>query len=128
MGDRAADGAATADLEVADVRRRQCQQRHRVADLGALLHVALAHHRADNQLAVRSFDAPERFDATHVDQGFEAREAHVEQRDQALAPGEDLGLVAQLGEQAADLVHRFRRVVGKRRWLHPRLPEPVITG
>ena len=46
------------------------------------------------------------------------RQAHVEDRDQALTAGQQLRPRTELGEQAVDLLARARAVVGERRGLH----------
>jgi hypothetical protein len=53
---------------------------------------------------------------------LEHREAERQHRDQALSPGEQLGLVAQLGQQADRLVGGRGRVVLEGRRLQRRPP------
>jgi hypothetical protein len=53
-----------------------------------------------------------------VDQVAGGGQAHVEQRDQALAAGEDLAVVADLGQHGQGLGDRRGPVVLERRWLH----------
>ena len=61
--------------------------------------------RADPQRAVATLDAPQLGDAADVDEVFEHGEAQREHRHEALAAGEHLRLVAELGEE----VHRIRQ-------------------
>ncbi len=118
VGERAADRAAVADLEVADPRDRQAQQGDGGGGGGVLLHGPLAGHGPDLEVAVGALGPLEGGDAVEVDEVVEAREPQRQQRDQALAAGERLGVVAVLGEQPDGVVDAVGRVVLERRGLH----------
>ena len=122
MGDRAAEGAAVADLEVADERRRPGEQRDGGGHLGGRLDGGLGRAGADPEVAVAPLDRAQLLDPTQVDEVVEDGQAQGEHRHEALAAGEHLGGVAELGEQPDGLVDGRRRVVVERRRLH------VATG
>ena len=63
-----------------------------------------------------------------VDQVAGGGQAHVEQRDQALAAGQDLAVVADLGQHGQGLGHRARPVVLEHRWLHRRIISQAGNG
>ena len=123
VGDRPADGAAVADLEVTDERDRLGEQRHRLAGRRVVLDRALRRHRLDRERAVRTGDPAQVVDPVEVDDVLEAREPQRQHRHQALPAGQHLGLVAVLGEQRGDVGDRLRRVVLERCGLHRQLPE-----
>src|SRR5204862_729512 len=76
---------------------------------------ALAHERADPERATLAPDRPElRREAVEIDEQARPREPEVEQRHEALAAGERLGVVAEERER---LVDRPRRDVVERRRL-----------
>src|SRR5581483_1425631 len=70
------------------------------------------------KLAVGDGDRVEPPDAVDVHQPFGPREAKVEERHEALPPGEHLGLLPVLREQRDRLLDRARVVVLERRRLH----------
>ena len=53
------------------------------------------------------------FEVVDVDQDFRSREAHVQCRHQALAAGEDPGVITMLVEQVEHLIQRFRADICK---------------
>jgi hypothetical protein len=118
MGDRPADGPPAADLEVPDQRRHPGQQRHRRRHLDAGLDGGLGRAGADPHVPVAALDAPHPGDAADVDQVVEHGQPQGQHGDQALAAGEDLGAVAELGEQLRGLGGRRGGVIGERRGLH----------
>ena len=63
-----------------------------------------------------------------VDQVRGGGQAHVEQRDQALLAGQDLAVVAYLGQHGQGLGDRLRPVVGERRWLHAHIISQAGNG
>ena len=124
-GERSADRAAIADLEVPDERRGLGEQRHRGRDRRITLHHPLAGAGPHDQRPVLAPEPGELCDPVDVDQMLETRQAQRQHRNQALAPRQHLRLVAVLGEQPANLVDRLRRVVLERRRLHaPRTLPP----
>ena len=114
VGDRAADGAAVADLEVADHAASPGEQRHRLDRRFVVLGLGLAGHRPDREGPVRALDAAQLVDPVEVDDVLEAGEAQRQHRHEALAAGEHLGVVAVLGEQRRDVGDRLGRVVLER--------------
>jgi hypothetical protein len=122
VGQRAADRAPVADLRVADERRDPGQQRHRPGHLCAVLDRRLGGGGAHPQAAVAALDAPQVVDAPDVDEVVEHGQAQGEEGDQALAPGQDLGLVAQLGQGRGRLAGGAGGVVLERCRLHEGRP------
>ena len=117
VGDRPADRAAVADLEVADQRRGRGQERHVAMSLPTSTSPGGPSHRPRRARSTRS---SRRSDATRPmsTSVCEPGQPEVEHRDQALAAGEHLGLVAEFGEQRDDLVDGRRCVVVERCRLH----------
>ena len=72
----------------------------------APLHGALSGHRPDGEAAGLDPDVRQLRDAVEVDQPLGRGEAHVQERDEALPPGEKLRLVAMLRELGDGLVDR----------------------
>jgi hypothetical protein len=89
-----------ADLEVPDERRRPGEQGDAGGHVGAVLDCGGSGAGADPDLTGAALDAVQPVDAADVDQVPERREAQRQHRDEALTPSEDLGLVAEVGEQA----------------------------
>ncbi len=114
--ERAADGAAAARLQVADVARRFAQQRPGL-DRAVVQQALLAHRGADVELAVSLLQHVEARDAVHVDERTRLRCSELHQLHEALAAREHLRAVA-LREQLDRLLDRLRRVVLERRRLH----------
>ncbi len=126
MGERTADGAAVADLEVAHEGRRPGQQgdrfRHQRIGLGAGVDGA----GADAHGAAAALDPPQLLDPAHVDEVVEVGQAEGEHGHQALAAGQHPGAVTELGQQGHGLGGRRRPVVLERRRLH--VPPPGHTS
>ena len=118
VGQAAADGAAIADLRMADQRQGLGEQRVALLHQGRALGRALANHRPDGQAAIGRLDLADLVEGVDVDQVGGAGQAQVEQGHEALAAGEDLGLVAVLAEQRQRLGHALRGVVLERWWFH----------
>jgi hypothetical protein len=91
-----------------------------VNQLGAL-EVRLTGAATDRQPAAFFLDVLEAGDAADVNQVAGAGQPQLEQRQQALAAGQHLGVVAVPGEQSQRLLQRPRRVIvkgcGNHRWL-----------
>ena len=101
MGERSADRAAVADLEVPDERDRSREQWHGGRDIGAVLDGRLGRGGADPQGITPPFDAADPVDPSQIDEVAHHGEAHVEQWRQALTAADHLGVV-EVGEQADD--------------------------
>ena len=117
--ERAADGAATTRLQVADVPRPpRAASGHDAPTTLVLEQALLAHERADVQLAVALLQHVE---AVRRRSGRRARSASAVRNfmswHEALAAGEHLRAVS-VREQLERLVDRGRRVVRERRRLH----------
>ena len=74
--------------------------------------------RADPQFSVVHADVPQLGKPTDVHERRRAGETEVHHRDQALPAGEELGVVAELGQQRHGLLGGSRTVIGERRGLH----------
>ena len=103
---RPADGAAVADLGVADVGRGVGQDRRVALEHVADLDVAVAGERADGDVVALVPDVVELVEPADVDEHRRGGEAQLHEREERVAAGEDLGLVAVLGEQRQGLVGR----------------------
>ena len=104
MRDRPADSAAVADLEVADPRRGLGEQRHGRRNLGARFDGGIHGGCTDDNRAVVALNAPQIRDPPHVDEVLEDGQAEGKHRDQALASGEHLRVVAEVGQERHRLV------------------------
>ena len=101
VGDAAADGAAVSDLEVTDVRNRRGEQWGGVLEHREALQGPHSCHRAYSQTPVGAFlDVRHARDAVEIYDDLGLGKPHVHQRHQALAPGQGLGVVAVLIEEA----------------------------
>ncbi len=99
MGKAAAHGAAISDLGVGDKRHGLDEKGSRFEHRWVPFETSLASHGADAQrAAIRPANKIELGDAVHVDQQRRFGEAEVEQRNQALAARQDLGVMAVVGE------------------------------
>ncbi len=92
MGDRAADRPPVADLRIADMAREIDEARVVVDDDRVLHDLAVRRASPDAELVVRLHDAVETGDVLDVHQQRRLGEPELDQRDQAVAAGEDLRL------------------------------------
>ena len=123
MGEAAAYGAAAAQFAVADPGQRHGQQRH-CGGAGVLLDLPLPDCRAHVQgVAVEGQLIQARY-GVDVDEDGGAAEPHREDRDQRLASGQHLALIASIGQRGDRVGGRGRADIIKRRGLHGRLPAP----
>ena len=118
VGDRSAERAAVADLEMADERCGLGEQRHRGGDFGVRLDLGVGGRGPDPAHVGVPFDAAQLGDARDVDQVREHGEAQREHRHEALAAGEHLRVVAEVGEERHGIGRRGRGVVLERCGLH----------
>lgn len=102
MRERAADRPAVADLLVGDPRRRLGQH----AQLRAALEVGVAGQRADPPAAVLALDRAQAGDPAQVDEQRRRRQPQPHQRQQRVAAGERLRLLAAVGERGQRGVER----------------------
>jgi len=94
VGQRSADGAPVADLEVANQRRRARQERQAPGEQLRAADLCLGGTRSDPEGVAALLDAAQRLDPADVDEVVEDREPHGEHRDQALPAGDHLRAVA----------------------------------
>jgi hypothetical protein len=78
----------------------------------------VAEQRADAQRPVTLLEKIQVLDLVDIDQVARAGEPQLQQRDQALAARQDLGVFTELIEEAERLVHGPRSVVLKRSRQH----------
>ena len=116
--ERAADGAAVADEWVGDLRGGVAERAIATAEQLGLLAGLVARERADAQRSLVLLDVIEVGHAVQVDDDVGSREAHLHERDEALAAGEHLGLVPSLDERRDHLLERRRREVLESRGIH----------
>ena len=89
----------------------------------------LAHQRAEDERPVVEHRLGRLVaQEVEVDQVRRGGQAHVEDRDQALAAGQQLRLRAELREQAVDLLAGARPVIGERSGLHGLGLVPLGSG
>src|SRR5262249_15116565 len=118
VGEAAADGPPVADLDVAHLRHRVREQRTPLADQRRVLHRALTGHRTDRQMVIVGPDPVQARNLVHVDEVRRPHETKVQEWYQALAPGQDLRLLAVSLEDAQGFLERGRQQVIEPRRLH----------
>jgi hypothetical protein len=125
--ERAADGAPVPDLRVADlgggVRQQRCRLPHqrRGGQLG------VPRGRSDDQLTVRAADPAQPVRPADVDQHRGRGQPQLHHRQQRVAAGQQLGVVAVLGQQADRFCGRAGRQVVERGGDH-RAPSGSPSG
>ena len=78
--------------------------------------------RPDHEVVAVDLEPVEAGDPTHVDQHARAPEAQRHQRQQALTPGQHLGVLTGLDERGDAALDGVRCDIGERWRLHPRPP------
>ena len=106
MGDGATDGAAVTHLRVAHVAGGVGQQRHVLGQQRAVLHIHVPGEGTDGDVVAGIADVRQVGDTTDVDQHAGLGDAQLHHRQQAVATGEELGIVAVLTEEADGLFGR----------------------
>ena len=117
-----AHGAAMTDRQVADQATGLGDDRQLPPDRAGPLERVLSRQRADGQTRVHRPDVRQLGDAVHVDQDLGLGEPEVQERHQALSPGQDLGAIPMLGEQGHGFVGGAGRLVLEGRRFHGGLP------
>src|SRR4051794_2421602 len=120
VGDRAAERAARADGVVADPARGARQELVAGHELGVAqqLDLAVAREGADAQRVAVAHHVAQVGDAGDVDERGRADEAEVHHRHEALTAGEDLGVLAELGQALERVLDALHPVVLERGGLH----------
>ena len=124
MGDAAADGAPVADLRVADGRGQVDDARVVVLDRGRVVDLAMGRPSPDDQVVVGLADAVEPGDVLQVDEQGRLGEPQLDERQQAVAAGQQLRLAFAVRAGSAtrrpgSLAGRSRTDLGSSRCLPP---------
>ena len=122
VGEVAPDRPAVPDRQVADEMTRLGYDGQSRAHRGVALQRVLAGEGPDGQAAVGGPHVGQLGESVDVDDDLGLREPEVHQRDETLAPGEDLGAVTVLGERGERLVLRSGSDILEASWLHGLLP------
>jgi hypothetical protein len=117
VGERATDRALVAHGGVPDHRRGLGDDRRLALEDIRRLHLPVGRHRADHDGALLLLDPREAGDLAEVDEVLGLGQAQLHHRHQAVAAGQDLG-VLELVEQLERVLHRRRRVVLEGGWVH----------
>ena len=132
VGQRTGERAAVANLRVADFTGRSREERDVLGEDLAVLDVVVAGEPTDRDVVAGVVDVREVAEAAHVDEHRRGGEAELHERQQRVPAGEDLGVVAVLGEQRDRFVDGVGACVGELGRDHERLPAlmasaPAIT-
>ncbi len=104
VGDGAADRAPVADLRVADRGGHVVEERIAVADDRRLVDLAMGRPGADDEVVVGLGDAVEAGHVAQVDEQGRLGEPELDQREEAVAAGQQLGLAFAVLEDPQRLV------------------------
>src|SRR5919108_1712698 len=83
-----------------------------------IFHLRVGHHRADDDVISVFDDRVKPGNAANIDDVARLGEAHLHQREQALAAAENLDIVSVCGKKIHSLVDRARRAIFERRGNH----------
>jgi hypothetical protein len=108
VGDRAADRALVAGLEVADERQRRRDQRQRRGEVRPILELVLGHGGADFHHAADHPDVIQFRQPPDIDQHRRLGDAQVEHRHQRLPARQHAGGVAMLRKNRNGFLHAVR--------------------
>jgi hypothetical protein len=117
-----AEGAAVSNRHVADLRGRLGKQRASPRDERVALYAAVADERSDRQPRVRFLHLGEAADAVHVHENGRPHQPEVEERPQALAARERLGVAPEACEQLERLLEAPGSVIVEGVRLQPIVP------
>ena len=101
VGQRAAERAAVPHLRVGDRRGRLREQRRVLRHQRVVQHLVVGGHRADHDGVAVVADAAQLGDPADVDDRRRVGQPQPQHRDQRLAAGEDLAVLAGLGRAPA---------------------------
>jgi hypothetical protein len=116
--DRAADRATVPDLGVADLAGRVREQRHLTAEQPGVLDIVVPGQRADRDMRSLVGDVGKLTQATQVDDYLGGGQPQFHQRQQRMASGQELRVLAVFGHQVNRLFRRPGPHIGKRRGDH----------
>ena len=125
--ERATEGAAVPDRRVGDRRGRLGDQPRVLLDQRVVQHVVVGGHGADDDVVAVVADAAHLLDPADVDDDLRVGEPEPQQRDERLAAGHHLGVVAVLGECGHRLVDRAGADVVELRRDHADSPPAVVS-
>ena len=117
-----AEGAAVSNRDMANLRGSLGEQRASLRDERVALHAAVADERSDRQPRVRFLHIGEAADPVHVHENGRLHQPQVEERPQALASCERLGVTAEAREQLERLLEALGSVVVEGVRLQPIVP------
>ena len=123
MRQRAADGAAMANLGIAHMAGRMMQQGSGLAEQFTDLEIAVAGERTNGDVIAGITDEAQIVEAAHIDQHSGRREPEFHERQQGMATSKELGFIAVLGEQSDGVASGLGPHVVKRRGDHDAAPE-----
>ena len=118
VGEAAAERAAVADRDMADMRRGLAQQRKMLADQIGREQFAVPRQRAEPHRAVGVRLAAQLLEVADVDQELRRRQPHVETGEQTLAAGDRHGFAAGVRQHLIGVRQRRRPEIAEVPGLH----------
>jgi len=112
--DRAADRPTVSDLGVPDLPGRVGEQRHLTAEQPRVLDVVVPGQRADRDMGSLIGDVGKLTQPTEVDDHLGGGQPQFHQRQQRMASGQELRVLAVFGHKVDRLFGRPGPLVGKR--------------
>ena len=118
VGNVAADGADVADLRVGNLQRSLANDRRGSGKRVAADQLVLGGHGADGHGAAIDGNALHRLHTRQIDEMADVCDPLLHHRDQAVAAGDDTGVIAPFGEKPDGSVDAVRPVICERTWNH----------
>src|SRR6185437_2597081 len=118
MDETSTDGAFVADLHIAEMAGGFWQQRTGAAQNIGGLNLKMRGHGADADLAALFFYIREVFDAAEIDEHFGLHKAQLHGGKQAVAAGQDFGVIFVLAQERDCVIEGFGGDVIKTCWDH----------